>query len=171
MRSIGILVFLFIGLLHVFESKLLGKDYQKKNIITALIQKSFLKDGEITNHACKLQTAYDCFVRCDCSKDPTNCKMNTCMYVCFLLTKPTSNCSRNLDKEEMVLSVLMSNNKSYRNSQDYCHQHCPWSAYCDKCPNCKWCWLCSSCSVPNKNCKYCRVCKGVTSSCVKCCGY
>ena len=171
MRFTVITIFVLIVSLNGFECNLLDNNYQEENLFTALIQKSFRKDVSIGNHACKLQAAYDCFVRCDCSKDPANCKMNTCMYICFLFSKPLRNCPRDLDKEEIVLSVLTSNNKSSQNSKDYCHKHCPWSTYCDKCPNCKWCWLCSSCSIPNKNCKYCRVCKGVASSCVKCCGY
>ena len=144
-----------------------------ENIITALIRNQLPKNDEISfNQDCKIQTLYDCLVECDCSKNPTNCTLNSCIYTCYLFSKPNVNdCSKDLIKHAMVLSFLTSNKKSSRNSVSDCHHRCPWSTHCDQCPNCKWCWLCSSCNVPNKNCKYCRVCKGKESDCVKCCGY
>ena len=85
---------------------------------------------------------------------------------------PSRNCKpKNLHEYGRVLSALMSNKNTSKNSEADCHHRCPWSTHCDQCPNCKWCWLCSSCSVPNYNCKYCRACNGEKSDCAKCCGY
>lgn len=158
-----------IGALQIAFSEIPSSD----NFITAQIRNHFPQNDEIIfDHDCKIQTLYDCLVECDCSKNPTNCTLNSCIYTCYLFSKPNVNdCSKDLIKQAMVLSFLTSNKKSSRNSVSDCHHRCPWSTHCDQCPNCKWCWLCSSCSVPNKNCKYCRVCKGKESDCAKCCGY
>ena len=143
------------------------------NTITALIRNYFKENDQVLfNQNCQMQTLYDCLVECDCSKTPTNCTLNSCIYTCYLFSKPKrKDCPKDLMKHATVLSVLTSNKKSSRNSVSDCHHRCPWSTHCDQCPNCKWCWLCSSCNVPNKNCKYCRVCKGAESDCAKCCGY
>ena len=127
-----------------------------ENFITALIRNHLPRNDEISfNQDCKIQTLYDCLVECDCSKNPTNCTFNSCIYTCYLFSKPNMNdCSKDLIKHAMVLSFLTSNKKSSRDSVSDCHHRCPWSTHCDQCPNCKWCWLCSSCNVPNKNCKY-----------------
>ena len=162
-------IIVFIGVIQIALSKISDSE----NVITALIRNHFPQYDETPfNHDCKIQTLYDCLVECDCSKNPTNCTLNSCIYTCYLFSKPNVNdCSKDLMKHAMVLSFLTSNKKSSRNSVSDCHHRCPWSTHCDQCPNCKWCWLCSSCNVPNKNCKYCRVCKGKESDCVKCCGY
>ena len=171
MKSTIILLIILFGLLYVTECKLVKYNYQSDKTVTALIQNYLHENNKIYDHNCTVQTAYECLVKCDCSKDPMKCSINTCMYTCFLLSKARTNCPKDKYKEGVVLSVLTSNNKTSRNSVKDCHKRCPWSTHCDQCPNCKWCWLCSSCHVPNSNCKYCRVCKGARSDCAKCCGY
>ena len=169
-----LLFFVLFSFLKISECKLVGDIDQGNSIVHALIQRfSFMKNVKQGDSSeCLLQTAYDCLVKCDCSTKSRQCKSGeSCMYICFLFSKPKEHCLPDLYKEKTVLNILVSNNKSSRNSTDDCHKRCPWSKYCDQCPNCKWCWLCSSCSVPSTNCKYCRVCKGAASSCAKCCGY
>ena len=143
----------------------------KGNIVNALIGKSFLQKYEIYDHQCTIQTVYDCLVKCDCSKNPSKCTMDTCVYMCYLFSKPKLDCPPDLHKQSMVISVFASNKTSSRNPESDCLKRCPWSTHCDQCHNCKWCWLCSSCSIPSTNCQYCKVCKGAESSCAKCCGY
>ena len=171
MKSTGVLLFVFIVLFYLIEGKLFDNNYKRARIVTALIQNSFDENSQEYDHNCTVQKAYECLVKCDCSKDPMKCSINTCMYVCSLFSKPKRNCAKDAYKEGVVLSLLGSNNKHSKNSVDDCHKRCPWSTHCDQCPNCKWCWLCSSCSVPNYNCKYCRACNGARSDCAKCCGY
>ena len=151
--------------------KLYGSNFSKDNILNALIEKSFHNKYKIQGQLCTVQTLYECLVKCDCHKDPSNCTTDSCMFTCYLFSKPQLDCPKNLLEYGRVLSVLMSNKNTFKNSEANCHHRCPWSTHCDQCPNCKWCWLCSSCSIPNKNCKYCRVCKGNESDCAKCCGY
>jgi len=166
-------VVIIFYLFHLHGCNILEKTVLRYSMgsVNALVEKSHLKEYEVQDHQCTIQTIYDCLVKCDCSKNPSNCTKDTCMYMCYLFSKPKLDCPRDLYIQPLVISMYKSNKISSGNSEDDCHKRCPWSTHCDQCPNCKWCWLCSSCNIPNKNCKYCRVCKGAESSCAKCCGY
>ena len=117
------------------------------------------------------QTIFMCMKQCDWERfSAPISRDNICLYDCLGTNGEKLYFPTNVAQEKSRL-LLLGTNKAELYSVSDCHQKCPWSTHCDKCPNCKWCWLCSSCSFPRKECEYCSVCNGKLSDCVKCCGY
>ena len=82
----------FLGVLPFTACKIPGPE----KTITALIRNYLQENDKILfNQNCKIQTFYDCLVECDGTKNPSNCTLNSCVYTCYLFSKPkTNDCSK-----------------------------------------------------------------------------
>ena len=113
-------IIVFITVLQTAKCNISGSE----NMITALIRSYFQENDEVLyNQNCKMQTLYDCLVECDCSETPTNCTLNSCIYTCYLFSKPEiKDCPKDLIKHGMVLSFLNQLEKSKNSAQSVtCH--------------------------------------------------